>query len=66
MTPAEKVCLISAIALIVFGIFMGWFQYQTTKPLTDYDERCSRIDEELDELWARDQVRPYGSVERGL
>lgn len=33
------------------------------RPLTDYDRRCSAIDEQLDELAARRATRPHGNCD---
>lgn len=60
----DTIILWLAIGLILIGLLAGWFEWNLHRPLTDWDEYCSRVDEELDELWAQEQVRPHGSVER--
>lgn len=64
MTDAETICLAVAIVLIVWGLFAEWFTRWQDRPLTDWDDYCTKVDAELDELWAQDQVRPFGHVDR--
>ena len=57
-----NVVVVIAIVLITTGI--GWelfFRWRSSRPETDEDRYCAWADQELD---ARENCRPHGSVER--
>lgn len=61
--PAGETWVWLAIILILVGVVCILADRWMDRPLTDYDEFCSRMDQEIDdELAARRALRPSGSV----
>lgn len=52
--------LILAAFVLLAVIAVAWLEWESRKPLTPFDEYCSRVDQELDERERRVEWTPGG------